>query len=36
MSALNYKKYILFTTEESAEEHCQSGALALSSQRIFD
>jgi len=30
------KKYILFTTEESAEEHCQSGASALSNQRIFD
>lgn len=30
------KKYILFTTEEDAEEHCQSGALALSNQRIFD
>jgi pimeloyl-ACP methyl ester carboxylesterase len=30
------KKYILFTTEEGAEEHCQSGAPAVSSQRIFD
>jgi len=30
------KKYILFTEEEGAEEHCQSGASALSSQRIFD
>ena len=30
------KKYILFTTEESAEEHCQSGASTLSNQRIFD
>ena len=30
------KKYILFTSEEGAEEHCQCGALALSNQRIFD
>jgi pimeloyl-ACP methyl ester carboxylesterase len=30
------KKYILFTTEEGAEEHCQGGATALSNQRIFD
>ena len=30
------KKYIRFTEEEGAEEHCQSGASALSYQRIFD
>src|SRR6266513_4987406 len=30
------KKYILFTAEEGAEEHCQIGAPALSHQRIFD
>jgi hypothetical protein len=30
------KKYILFTTEEGAEEHCQSGAPAISNQLIFD
>ncbi len=30
------KKYIRFTEEEGAEEHCQSGASALSNQRIFD
>jgi alpha-beta hydrolase superfamily lysophospholipase len=30
------KKYILFTAEEGAEEHCQIGAPALSNQRIFD
>ncbi|MFL6510097.1 MAG: alpha/beta hydrolase family protein [Nitrososphaera sp.] len=30
------KKYILFTSEEGAEEHCQCGASALSNQRIFD
>lgn len=30
------KRYILFTEEEGAEEHCQSGASALSNQRIFD
>ena len=30
------KKYILFTEEEGAEEHCQTGAPALSNQRIFD
>ncbi|MDQ6862714.1 MAG: alpha/beta fold hydrolase [Thermoproteota archaeon] len=30
------KKYILFTADEGAEEHCQCGAAALSNQRIFD
>lgn len=30
------KKYILFTTEEGAEEHCQTGALAITHQRVFD
>jgi hypothetical protein len=30
------KKYIVFTQEEGAEEHFQSGASALSNQRIFD
>jgi pimeloyl-ACP methyl ester carboxylesterase len=30
------KKYILFTSEEGGEEHCQSGAPAISNQRIFD
>ena len=30
------KKYVIFTQEEGAEEHCQSGASALSNQRIFD
>jgi alpha-beta hydrolase superfamily lysophospholipase len=30
------KKYILFTEEEGAEEHCQSGAPGLVNQRIFD
>jgi pimeloyl-ACP methyl ester carboxylesterase len=30
------KKYILFTEQEGAEEHCQTGASALSNQRIFD
>jgi pimeloyl-ACP methyl ester carboxylesterase len=30
------KKYIMFTTEEGAEEHCQCGAPAISNQRIFD
>ena len=30
------KKYILFTIEEGAEEHCQCGAASLSNQRIFD
>jgi pimeloyl-ACP methyl ester carboxylesterase len=30
------KKYILFTVEEGAEEHCQCGASSLSNQRIFD
>ena len=30
------KKYILFTDEEGAEEHCQCGAPAITNQRIFD
>jgi len=30
------KEYMLFTIEESAEEHCQIGAHALQHQRIFD
>jgi pimeloyl-ACP methyl ester carboxylesterase len=30
------KKYILFTSKEGAEEHCQSGPPSLSNQRIFD
>ena len=30
------KKYTLFTVDEGAEEHCQSGAPSLSNQRIFD
>lgn len=30
------KKYVLFTTEEGAEEHCQVGAPSLSNLRIFD
>jgi len=30
------KKYTLFTIDEGAEEHCQSGAPSLSNQRIFD
>lgn len=30
------KKYVLFTQDEGAEEHCQCGAAALSNQRIFD
>jgi pimeloyl-ACP methyl ester carboxylesterase len=30
------KKNILFTTEEGAEGHCQTGAPAISNQRIFD
>lgn len=30
------KKYILFTEEEGAEEHCQCGAPAITNQRIFD
>jgi len=30
------KKYILFTSDEGAEEHCQCGASSLSNQRIFD
>ena len=30
------KEFMLFTIEESAEEHCQAGAHAISHQRIFD
>jgi dipeptidyl aminopeptidase/acylaminoacyl peptidase len=30
------KKYILFTTEEGAEDHCHIAALSLTNQRIFD
>jgi len=30
------KEYMLFTSEEAAEEHCQVGASALSHQHIFD
>ena len=30
------KRYILFTADDGAEEHCQCGAAALSNQRIFD
>ena len=30
------KKFMLFTVEESAEEHCQAGASSLSNQKIYD
>lgn len=30
------KKYILFTSEEGAEDHCHAAALSLANQRIFD
>lgn len=30
------KKFIRFTSEEGAEEHCHMGALALFHQRLFD
>jgi alpha-beta hydrolase superfamily lysophospholipase len=30
------KKYILFTSEEGAEDHCHPTALSLANQRIFD
>jgi len=30
------KEYMLFTSEDAAEEHCQVGASALSHQHIFD
>lgn len=33
---LTNKKYILFTKEEGADEHCQCGAPAITNQRIFD
>ena len=31
-----HKKHIIFTEDEGAEEHCQSGAASLTNQRIFD
>lgn len=31
-----FKKHIVFTEVEGAEEHCQSGACGLTNQRIFD
>jgi len=34
--ALNLLKFMLFTVEESAEEHCQAGATSLSNQKIYD
>jgi hypothetical protein len=30
------KKYILFTNEEGAGEHCEAGARSLFDQRVFD
>ena len=30
------KKYILFTEEDGADEHCQMGAIAVSNERIFN
>jgi pimeloyl-ACP methyl ester carboxylesterase len=30
------KEYVLFTSEEGAEEHCQVGAMSLFHQHIFD
>ncbi len=30
------KKHIVFTAQEGAEEHCQSGASAITNQRKFD
>jgi hypothetical protein len=30
------KKYILFTIEEGAEDHCHVAALFLANQRMFD
>jgi alpha-beta hydrolase superfamily lysophospholipase len=30
------KKYILFTTQEGAEDHCHVAALSLANQHIFD
>ncbi len=30
------KEYVLFTSAEGAEEHCQVGAMSLFHQRIFD
>jgi pimeloyl-ACP methyl ester carboxylesterase len=30
------KEYLLFTSEEGADEHCQVGAMSLFHQRIFD
>lgn len=30
------KEYMLFTTEEAAEEHCQMGAVMISGERILN
>jgi hypothetical protein len=30
------KEYMLFTGEEGAEEHCQMGAIMISSERILN
>jgi len=30
------KEYVLFTSDEGAEEHCQVGAMSLFHQRMFD
>jgi pimeloyl-ACP methyl ester carboxylesterase len=30
------QEYILFTSEEGAEDHCHIAALSLANQRIFD
>ena len=30
------KDYLLFTEEDTALVHCQTGALAVATQRMFD
>jgi hypothetical protein len=30
------RDYLLFTAEDAAEEHCQTGAPAISNEKIFD
>lgn len=30
------KEYLLFTADDAAEEHCQTGALAISNEKILD
>jgi len=30
------KDYLLFTAEDAAQTHCQTGAMAVATERLFD